>query len=298
MLVKIANPIYDSVFKGLMQDTEAAKTLISSILEMKVIDLEFKPQEYQSEWEWFSVYRIDFKAKVALEEGKELIVLVELQKIKFHNQSFRFRRYIGNQYANKDNMKGNEAIPIITIYILGHHLQVHEDIPIIRVKRQYLIHGTEEVLKEKEPFIEGITHDAIVIQLPAIKKKKGKKTELEKVLSVFDVAMVRMVEFDESEFPVSYYSILRRLMYLSSDIETQKQMEIEDEVIEELRIREQSYGELQEQLEEEKKRAEEERKRAEEERNKIKLIIENLRKSHFDDTQIEAMLQIKIKDYE
>ncbi len=268
MLIRIPNPIYDVVFKGLMQDLEAAKTLIASILEMEVLELEFKPQEYHSDRELFSIYRIDFKAKIKLEDGSDLIVLIELQKIKFHHQTFRFRRYIGNQYANKDNMNGNQPIPIITIYILGHHLEVHDEIPIIRVKRQYLVHGTNEILEKKEPFIEGISHDAIVIQIPAIKKKKGKKTDLEKVLSIFDVAMMRFVEFEESEFPVSHYSILRRLVYLSKDVETQKLMEVEEDFLEELRIREETKEELYNQLQEEKKRVEKEKKRAEEEKKR------------------------------
>jgi hypothetical protein len=310
MLIQIANPLYDVVFKGLMQDLDAAKTLISSILEMKVLDLELKPQEYNSEIDLFSIYRVDFKAKVELEDGSDLIVLIELQKIKFFNQTFRFRRYIGNQYANKDNMKGNDAIPIITIYILGHHLQVHDDVPIIRVKRQYLVHGSEDVLKEKEPFIEGISHDAIVIQIPAIKKKKGKKTDLEKVLSVFDVAMMRFVEFEESEFPLSYYSILKRLIYISKDVETQRQMDVEDDFLDELRIREESHEELQMKLEEknkllkeekkrveekdklleaEKKRVEEEKKRAEENRSKLLGTAKFLKSQKYD---IQAIMNI------
>lgn len=290
-MIYIANPLYDVVFKGLMQDLESAKLLLSSILEMEILELELKPQEFNSELDLFSIYRIDFKAKVQIEDGSHLVVLIELQKIKFYNQSFRFRRYIGHQYANKDNMSGNQPIPIITIYILGHHLQVHEDIPIIRVKRQYLVHGTEEILKEKEPFIEGISHDAIVIQVPAIKKKKGKKTELEKILSIFDVAMIRYVEFDESEYPVSHYSLLKRLIYISQDSETQKKMEVEEDFLEELRIREETFEEIQTRLMEEKRKAEEEKRKF------IINSVENLRKTGMDDKQIEKVLQIKLSDY-
>ncbi len=317
-MIYIANPLYDVVFKGLMQDLESAKLLISAILEMEVLELEFKPHEYLSEVDLFSIYRVDFKAKIKIEENSHLIVLIELQKIKFYNQNFRFRRYIGNQYANKDNMNGNVPIPIITIYLLGHHLQVHENIPIIRVKRQYLVHGTQEILKDKEPFIEGITHDAIVIQIPAIKKKKGKKTDLEKILSIFDVAMMRFIEFDEKDFPVSHYSLLKRLLKISQDTETRKLMDIEDDFLDELRIREESYEELQIRLIEEKKRTDEEKKRADEEKKRadeekkradeknimlmnekqrIRNMIETLRNKEFSDKDIEEMLNININNY-
>ncbi|MCS7073809.1 MAG: hypothetical protein NZ108_05015, partial [Bacteroidia bacterium] len=114
----IANPIYDSVFKYLMQDLDSAKLLIASILEMEIIELEIQPQEYHSEFRMFSIYRVDFKAKIKTSDGSSMVVLVELQKIKFHSDNFRFRRYIGEQYASKSNMEGNQGIPIIVIYLL------------------------------------------------------------------------------------------------------------------------------------------------------------------------------------
>ncbi|MCS7073767.1 MAG: hypothetical protein NZ108_04800 [Bacteroidia bacterium] len=302
----IANPIYDSVFKYLMQDLEIAKLLIASILEMEVIELDFLPQEYHSEFRLHSVYRVDFKAKIKTNDGSSLVVLIELQKIKFHSDTFRFRRYIGEQYASKNNMEGNQAIPIIVIYLLGHHLQVHDQIPIIRVKRQYLIHGTNDVLVEKEPFIEGITHDAIIIQIPAIHSKKGKKTELEKVLSIFDVALVRYLDFDESDYPVSHLSLIRKLYSIARSEETRKDMEIEETFLNDFRLQEETIEELQEQIEEARKRAEEEKKRAEEEKKraeeekkraeeKEKLFEEEKKRAEEIEKQIE---EIKEKERE
>ena len=37
MMVNIANPIYDSVFKYLMEDERIAKTLISALLKKEVV---------------------------------------------------------------------------------------------------------------------------------------------------------------------------------------------------------------------------------------------------------------------
>ena len=47
----------------------------------------------------------------------------------------RFRRYLGEQYRNKDNIcrdeKGNKkALPIISIYFLGHRLR-NTECPVI-----------------------------------------------------------------------------------------------------------------------------------------------------------------------
>ena len=45
MAVLMANPIYDSVFKFLMQNLDAAKVLVSALLDTKVLDLVLNSQE-------------------------------------------------------------------------------------------------------------------------------------------------------------------------------------------------------------------------------------------------------------
>ena len=104
--VKIANPIYDVVFKYLLEDTRVAKLLLSALLELEILELELKPQEYSTKIDTeksFTVYRIDFKAKIKDAQGNEQVVLIELQKAKMATDVMRFRRYLGKQYANKDN---------------------------------------------------------------------------------------------------------------------------------------------------------------------------------------------------
>ncbi len=82
-----------------------------------------------------------FKARIRAKGGKEKLVLIELQKAKLPSDIMRFRRYLGRQYANEDNVmeEGGEkkALPIITIYFLGYAISGLEDIPIIRIVRQY-----------------------------------------------------------------------------------------------------------------------------------------------------------------
>ncbi|MCP4150726.1 MAG: hypothetical protein GY757_23475, partial [bacterium] len=43
--MRIANPIYDVVFKYLMEDNDIARLIISTIIRQKVISLEFRPRE-------------------------------------------------------------------------------------------------------------------------------------------------------------------------------------------------------------------------------------------------------------
>jgi hypothetical protein len=48
----IANPIYDVVFKYLLEDIEIARDLLSTILGEEVVSLELKAQETASENTW------------------------------------------------------------------------------------------------------------------------------------------------------------------------------------------------------------------------------------------------------
>ena len=46
MIVSVANPIYDSVFKYLMEDERVARTVLSALLKREVADVEVRKHEY------------------------------------------------------------------------------------------------------------------------------------------------------------------------------------------------------------------------------------------------------------
>ena len=274
--MKVANALYDVVFKYLLEDRNIAKLLLSALLQTEVLDLELKPQEYTRGLQdrSLTVYRIDFKARIRAKDGSEKVVLIELQKAKFSSDIMRFRRYLGKQYANEDNVieegGSKKALPIITIYFLGYSISGLEEIPIIRIARQYLDHATGQELKVRSEFIESLTHDSIIIQISAIKRKK-RKTELEKVLTVFEPGSKHVISIDEEEYPARYRPIIRRLFKAIQDDKVKETMEIEDEVLEDLQAKDRAIEEMKEALqkaEEEKKKEAEARKKAEEEKRK------------------------------
>ena len=268
--MQIANPIYDVVFKYLLEDKKVAKLFLSAILEKEIIDLEFKPQEYTTDIKEKSltVYRIDFKAKIKLNENETKIVLIELQKAKLMTDIMRFRRYLGKQYANEDNTikKDNkiEALPIITIYFIAYTLKELKDIPIIYVKRSYIDRSTNKIIDKTSEFIESLTHDSIIIQIEAIKNKK-RKNQLEKLLSIFETKKVHKLSIDENDYPDKYRPIIRRLIRALADEELEFKMEIEDDILEELQLRERQNEELIKRVKEEEQR----RKEADERAKKI-----------------------------
>ena len=140
--MNIANPVYDVVFKYLMKDSKIARLLISAITGLKIKKLDFVTTEktVTLEDEPLTVYRLDFTASVLDSKGEERKVLIEIQKARLNQDIVRFRRYLGQEYSDKNNLlektEGNKtvliAIPLLTIYFLGYSLnQVRE--PVIRV---------------------------------------------------------------------------------------------------------------------------------------------------------------------
>ncbi len=314
--VKVANPIYDVVFKYLLEDTRVARLLLSALLELEVIEVELKPQEYSSGIEAkknFTVYRIDFKARIKDSEGKEQIVLIELQKAKLATDVMRFRRYLGMQYAHQDNIveieikekdkDGKEkvrikkqALPIITIYFLGYPLDNFNDRAVIRVSRRFIDQSTKEEIQEKDYFIESLTHDSIVIQIAAIKHKE-RRNELEKILSVFEQGTIHEVDINEDDYPEEYQMIIRRLKEALADPEVRETMIVEDEILSELAEKERQVAEAEKKAEQAEKKAEQAEKKAEQAEKKAeqaeKEVKETERKA-IDAKKNEQEVKIKL----
>ena len=224
----IANPIYDTVFKYLFDDKEVARTLISAILDLSIEDLELQskdipltfPKSLEHPDATINVMRLDFKAKIRLKNGEQVLVLIELQKAKVLSEIGRFRRYLGSQYIDKKNLIESEkkevaGIPIISIYLLGYDLNNCKETPIINVKRSYIDNYTQNILLEKETFIESLTHDSVVIQVPVL--KRFRRNKLEKLLNIFSLATDVEQSFDSLDFPQEYNRILDRLSHAFMD---------------------------------------------------------------------------------
>ena len=241
-MTKIANPIYDVVFKYLLSDHKIAKLLISNLIGVEISSLELRPQEFSTnpENKTVTVYRIDFKAEIVLKNGEKLVVLIEIQKAKFTTDLIRFRRYLGEQYASSNNTTEKDdkkmPLPIITIYFLGYGLDNNKDIPIIRVKRHYLDNHNGDMLVGEEMFIETLTHDSIIVQIPALKKQR--RNDLEKALSVFEADKIQEVSINEDDYPEKYKPVIRQLIKAIANEQIRKTMDIEDEILDDIERKE------------------------------------------------------------
>ncbi len=200
----IANPIYDVVFKRMMENERVAKFFIGTLLEETIEAVEVKPQEYTYEGEFdfnnpkhveqyearvrerhsIWVYRLDFIATIKTESGELKKVLIEIQKAKNQIDLMRFRNYLAEQYKKEDVVNNKKvALPITTIYILGFILPEIET-ACLKVERNYLDLTNKTILKTKSDFVEKLTHDSFIVQVERI--TSNYKTKLDKLLSIFE----------------------------------------------------------------------------------------------------------------
>ena len=287
MMIQIANPIYDSVFKYLMEDERIAKTLLSALLKKEVVAVEMRRNEYTNGVrDNISMFRIDFGAHVKEPDGTIRLVLIELQKTWLETETLRFRQYLGAQYSNPENVpsennKDGYAIPMVAIYLLGHRVG-DINVPVLYVKHKaYDYDGNVVTDGIPDPFVESLIHDSIIVQIPLLHGQVNNR--LEKVLSVFDqsqkngsdrhVLNVNDTPFDDDD-DMQY--LLRRLLMAAANAQLRQEMNVEDEYFKALEdrdtalmMKDKKLAEQAEQLEQNK--AELEQNKAELEQNKAQL---------------------------
>ena len=182
----IANPIFDIVFKRMMENDRVAKFFIGTLLGQTIETVEVKPQEftYTDELAGLAVFRLDFIATIKTQTGELKKVLIEIQKARNQIDLMRFRNYLAEQYKKEDSIDNEKVIlPITTIYILGFKLP-EIDAPCIKVERNYKDLIKNKIINTKSDFVEKLTHDCFIVQVDRITNNYS--TKLEKLLSLFE----------------------------------------------------------------------------------------------------------------
>jgi hypothetical protein len=230
----IANPIYDVVFKRMMENEKVAKFFIGTLLEETIETIEVKPQEftYVNELIGVAVFRLDFIATIKTKSGKLKKVLIEIQKAKNLIDIMRFRNYLASQYGKEDDINGEKIIlPITTIYILGFKLPEITS-PCLKVERNYKDLINNSNIETKSDFIEKLTHDSYVVQVGRITGRY--QTKLDKLLSLFEQANFtddrKIVKDFNHEIDNEDIKILADILHYSgTDKEERKKLETEQE---------------------------------------------------------------------
>jgi len=238
-MITVANPIYDIVFKYLMEDERIARTILSALLKQNVVRVELRPHEYANvKRDTLSVFRIDFGATIRSADGSEQLILVELQKTWLPTETLRFRQYLGVQYQNPENVVGegrdSHALPMVAIYLLGHKVGDIEE-PVLYVQHESYDYEGRRVTKGlPNAFIESLTHNSIIVQIPRLHGQIN--TRLDKVLSIFDQTYKsksnqQVLNIDDSIYAgdADMEHIVHRLLMATTDADVRQDMNVEDE---------------------------------------------------------------------
>ena len=271
--MEVANPIYDVVFKYLMQNQRVARLLIGRITGLDVQSLTVSPQETAvprtpdapAHDLPLTLLRMDFAARVRT-AGGERQVLIEIQKASAPTVIERFRRYLGQQIASGDNILTHpsgrtEAVPIVTIYFLGYALDHLSDEAVIDVCPRVTERRTGRELAASHPLVEGIHHRSHIIQIPRLASRR--RDELEQVLAIFDQGLVKgngrgdahVLTIAEEDYPPECGFVLRQLREAMAEEEVRRTMQGEDLLLRDSIL-------LARQVEHQERRAEQERARA------------------------------------
>jgi len=223
--MKLLNPIYDSVFKYLMEDLEIAKGFISTIIGSEITELYPAPQEATSialtlKHNQLPLHRMDYVAIIKMGEDKFEKVVVEVQKSPFIPEIERFRNYLAEKYAKISTYKVNdqqieEHLPIKTIYLLDKKLSDSLPAVLHRKGDYYDVLYQKKYEGEKNKYVELLTHDSWFIQIE--KLPPDLKNDLTKILSVFapwmrDPDQEFYINVDDKELLDKKHALFHRIL--------------------------------------------------------------------------------------
>jgi hypothetical protein len=328
----IANPIYDVVFKRLMENEKVAKFFIGTLLEQNIETIEVKPQEYTYQGEFdltdpkavaelekrikerysIWVYRLDFIATIKTETGELKKVLIEIQKAKNEVDLMRFRNYLAEQYKKEEKIKHQSVVlPITTIYVLGFKLPEIKS-PCIKVERNYKDLIEKKIINAKSEFVEKLTHDSFVVQIERITDRY--QTRLDKLLSLFQQKNFmddKKITKDFTHIPdIEELKIMADILhYVGTDPKERKQIEAEREawrtinamlagkekILQEQR---KALKEKDKQLETERQKTEAKQKELETERQKLYDTVRKMKAKGFSINDIAEMTALSISEIE
>jgi len=280
----IPNPIYDVIFRYLMEDLESATIIISTLINEKIISLNFEPLTHSEKKEIkitdeeenreIRLFHLDFTAVIELPNGTKETIMIELQKASEPDDIFRFKRYICRNFQKKQQKEiidpKTQAIEIvdvplrlIPIFILNFRIENEVNDLLIKTSRNKKGIFKEKNLEKHNEFIDNLSYDIYVVQLPNLKniteddyKDDEYKSKLFLLLKLFDqksrvkdnehrLRLIRKI------FPGFLDRIIKRLQAAMIENENfEEQMFAEDEYLKALLRRDNKISFMVQKLEE------------------------------------------------
>jgi predicted transposase/invertase (TIGR01784 family) len=194
--MRYLNIIYDNAFRYLMLNVALAQQILSVLLGMEIIDLVFlsteTAQAVQSETDEerarLKNLRLDYRATIRTKDGKQKMILIELQKEKDPDAPWRFRYYLSETYSTRaatDEAFAAGPVTTVAIYITGFPM-FEGDHPAVRAYTVYEDLLTGELLEEEKVsnFAKVLTHEGFFFHTNGFKKKL--QSELTSLMRLFD----------------------------------------------------------------------------------------------------------------
>ncbi len=214
----IPNPIYDVVFRYLMEDPDSAMIVISTLINEKIKKLHLEPTTHSEKTDNSTqieiqdpktkddihLFHLDFTAIVELPDGTEEMIMIELQKASEPDDIFRFKRYISKNFQRKQEKEitdpktqaietVNKPIRLIPIFILNFRIENEINDLLIKTNRIKTGIFKNKNLQKHNEFIDNLSYDIWVVQLPNIQnitdedyKDDEYKNKLYSLLKLFD----------------------------------------------------------------------------------------------------------------
>ena len=189
----IPNPIYDVVFRYLMEDPDSAMIVVSTLINENIINLQLEPITHSEKKEKslmaalqdpktkddLRLFHLDFTATVLLPNGTEELIMIELQKATEPDDIFRFKRYISRNFQKRHEVevtdietlnirKVNRPIRLVPVFILNFRIENEINDLLIKTKRVKEGFFKNKSLQIPNEFIDNLSYDLLVVQLPNI----------------------------------------------------------------------------------------------------------------------------------
>ncbi len=313
----IPNPIYDVVFRYLMEDPDSAMIVLSTLINEKIKKLHLEPithsekNENQTKIEIQDpktkddvyLFHLDFTAIIELPDGSEELIMIELQKASEPDDIFRFKRYISKNFQKKQEKEItdpktqaietiNKPIRLIPIFILNFRIENEINDLLIKTNRIKTGVFKNKNLQKHNEFIDNLSYDIWVVQLPNLHnvveddyKDDEYKKKLYTLLKLFDQkSKVRdnehRLRIIRKFFPGFLDRVIKRIQAASiNNPNLEEQMFAEDEYLKTLIKRDNKISYLEELLDKKDKALEDKDKALEDKDNVINELAKTLKEN-------------------
>ncbi len=163
----------------------------------------------------------------------------------------------------------------------------------IKVQRSYIDAATQEELTAREEFIESLTHDSYIIQIPRLREKR--RNDLEILLSIFDQSQQasgnrHFLNLDENAYPEEFRIVVRRLLKAAVEEDVCETMDLEDDILDELESLERAVLKKERVIEKKKRVIEKKDKVIEEQGKALTKAVQALVDSGMTETEAKKCL--------